>query len=553
MSLAGKLEDLGLGEIFQIVSLSRKTGVLSLNSRGRNGSVFFRKGQIVRASSSTCRQTLGQVLIQKGAITPALLRKALLLQQEQGFRELLGVILVNEFSVSQSVVSDIVREHIEKVVFSLFGWDTGDFSFTPQDDHAAADEIRMDPSQFMLDQGLNPQFLAMESSRLQDLKSDSTLPGSDADSSPDVDPLYGSEPAEPTLPAPSSAFQQPVIVVDDDGPTLKAITGGLSRCGLVVHTAGTSEEALAQVEMLLNSGKSPFLLIDLIMPKMDGSGVLGGIELLERLHDRHKSIRIVVMSDYSHAESENKVHEMGFRFMLKPRRIEIGTPEKLQDFIDRLRDHISCSRHPASHGLQNHYNLGDELRNEMETSDGVQSVSESAGSKAGLSLLRGMLEELNNPDVRGGLHLLILRFASEFFDRAIIFTITDGILSGSGQFGITNGVKNGDELVRAIHFPLDADSIFMDSGKSVRSGVFKPKMTPFDRYLFEFLGGGVPEEVFIGPIVSQSRLIGFLYGDTMPDRRPIVDLEPLSIFLSQAGIAMEKSLLEQRLFEGASA
>lgn len=550
MSLAGKLEDLGLGEIFQIVSLSRKTGVLSLNSRGRNGSVFFRKGQVVRASSSACRQSLGQVLVQKGAIAPALLRKALLLQQEQGFRELLGVILVKNFSVSQAVVSDIVREHIEKVVFSLFDWDEGEFSFTPQDDLASADDIRMDPAQFMLDQGLNPQFLAMESSRLQDQKNDA-VPESDGDYSPEDDQAHIFESVDPTLSVPAAAGQQPVIVVDDDGPTLKAIASGLSERGLIVHPVSSSEEALTQVEMLHSAGKHPLILIDLIMPKMDGSGVLGGIELLERLHDKYKSIRIVVISDYSHVESEKKVHEMGFHFMLKPRRIEIGTPEILQSFIARLCDVSRCLAQPASMGLQNHYNLGDDLRNEMENCDGVPVLHDSATPKAGLSLLRGMLEELNHPDVRGGLHLLILRFASEFFDRAIIFTISDGIISGSGQFGIADGVHNGDELVRALHFPLDADSIFMDSGKTVRSGTFRPKMTPFDTYFFESLGGGFPEEIFVGPIVSQSRLIGYLYGDTMPGKRPIGDLEPLAIFLSQAGIAMEKSLLERQVYEGA--
>ena len=66
MSLEGNLEELGLGEILQIVSLSRKTGVLSLISKGRDGSVFFRHGQVVRAVSSDNQQSLGDVLIQKG-------------------------------------------------------------------------------------------------------------------------------------------------------------------------------------------------------------------------------------------------------------------------------------------------------------------------------------------------------------------------------------------------------------------------------------------------------------------------------------------------------
>lgn len=552
MSLAGKLEDLGLGEIFQIVSLSRKTGVLSLNSRGRNGSVFFRNGLVIRATSSVCRQGLGQVLIQKGAIAPALLRKALLLQQEQGFHELLGVILVKNFSVSQAVVSDIVREYIESVVFSLFDWNEGEFRFTPQDDLAAADDIRMDPAQFVLDQGLNPQFLAMEKSRLQNLENNSADSGVAADHSPDVHPACNSGIPASAASVPVEAGQQPVVVVDDDGPTLKAITSGLCEQGLTVYPVSTSEEALAQVELLHTAGKSPLLLIDLIMPKMDGSGVLGGIELLERLHDKHKSIRVVVMSDYSHAESENKVHEMGCRFLLKPRRIEIGTPELLQDFIVRFRDVSTwCTQADSADQRNHHYNLGDELRDEMEICGEVPVSDDTSRSKAGLSLLRGMLEELNSPDVQGGLNLLILRFASEFFDRAIIFTVNDGIISGSGQFGMAGDSKSGDELVRAIHIPLEADSIFKDAGQALGSAAVKPKMTPFDKYFFELLGGGFPEEVFIGQIVSQSRLIGYVYGDTMPDRRPIGDLEPLAIFLSQAGIAMEKSLLERRMYQGA--
>jgi hypothetical protein len=38
-----------------------------------------------------------------------------------------------------------------------------------------------------------------------------------------------------------------------------------------------------------------------------------------------------------------------------------------------------------------------------------------------------------------------------------------------------------------------------------------------------------------------------LYGDNLPDEKPIGDTESLEIFLSQAGMAMEKALLERRI------
>ena len=168
MSLVGNLEDLGLGEILQIVSLSRKSGILALHSRGREGKIVFRQGQVVRATSSSYQQNLGEVLIQKGVLDVGTLKKALLLQEEAGFSERLGTILITHFNIAAGTIEEVVREQIENVVYSLFAWAEGSFDFELQDSVEVSDAIRMDPLQFMLDQGLNPQFLAMEGSRIID-------------------------------------------------------------------------------------------------------------------------------------------------------------------------------------------------------------------------------------------------------------------------------------------------------------------------------------------------------------------------------------------------
>ena len=553
MSLAGNLEDLGLGEILQIVSLSRKTGVLSLSSRGRNGSVFFHKGQVVSASSSTCQQSLGEMLNQKGVVELAVLRKALAFQQEHGFRERLGAILVKNFSISQEIIEEVVREQIEKVVFSLFGWVEGDFKFKVQDDMDTVDGTTMDPLQFMLDQGLNPQFLAMEGTRILDEKRNSAKAGYVADDSPGVEPDLSFDLVNSvSSTSPVLAVKQPIIVVDDDGPTLRSIADGLAEHGLIVHAMTRSEDTLIKVDTLHRGGVCPVILIDMIMPKMDGSGVLGGIELLELLHNNFKMLHIVVMSDYHHADAEKRVHEMGYHFMLKPRRADIGKPGVLQNFISQFRDHILLDTGSDTSRCLGRYNLGDELRIEMGDDDDESLSKGSLTQDSGFSLLRVMLEELNNPDLQGGVLLLILRFASEFFERAVVLTITDTTISGSGQFGISGGKKSGDERIRAIHFPLEENSIFKDSIKSGRSLICKPGLTSVDKYFFEQLGSEIPEEVFVGPIISQFHVIGFLYGDNLPDKSPIDDIETLAIFLSQAGIAIEKSILERQLHERAT-
>lgn len=552
MSLVGNLEELGLGEILQIVSLSRKTGVLSLSSGGKDGSVFFRHGQVVRAASSTYQQSLGEVLIQKGVVDLAVLRKALALQQENGFSQRLGVILVKNFGISQEIIEEIVREQIENVVFSLFAWGEGTFRFESHDSIETVDGTKMDPLQFMLDQGLNPQVLAMEGTRILDEKrhaAETGFAGADAsDAAADLafDLVDGSGISAP----PRRPVQQQLVIVDDDGPTLRGIADGLANRGFLVHAMTRSEDTLIKVDSLHRSGELPAVLIDLIMPKMDGSGVLGGIELLELLHDNFRDLQLMVMTDYQHAEAEKKIRELGYPFFIKPRRVEIDIPAVMNGFLARIADEMQHSPDAKNSGEpQKRFNLGDELRIEMGEDDDMPLADESPRQSGGFSLLRGMLEELNNPELQGGVLLLVLRFASEFVNRAIVFTINDQVISGFGQFGITGGAISGDERVRSIHFPQEAGSMFDEPLRTGQPCTFSPTPTKVDAHIFEQLGGGIPTEIFIGPLISRSRVIGFLYGDNLPDRKAIGDVEPLAIFLAQAGVSMEKSLLERQLNE----
>ncbi len=46
MSLIGSLEDLGLGDILQIISLSQKSGLLSIRGEGREGTIILQEGLV---------------------------------------------------------------------------------------------------------------------------------------------------------------------------------------------------------------------------------------------------------------------------------------------------------------------------------------------------------------------------------------------------------------------------------------------------------------------------------------------------------------------------
>jgi CheY-like chemotaxis protein len=343
MSLAGNLEDLGLGEIMQLISLSRKTGVLSLTDDGCEGAIVFRQGKVVRASSSAYLLNLGDELVRKGAVDAETLDKALALQKAGGCCELLGVILIKHFKVDQETIEEVVREQIEQVVLSLFSWIKGSFRFKVQGNIDTVDGGMVDPLQFMLSQGLNPQFLAMEGTRLFDEnRYAAELAGSRnaGEEHDDVDIAFdlvdGVAPTEGVRPAAG----QPLVIVDDDEPTLKAMAGQLNDSGYVVHAMTRSEDALIKVDSLYRGGERPIVLVDLVMPRMDGSGVFGGIELLELLHNNFKDISMLVMTDQHHDEAEKKVCDMGYRCIMKPHSNEFGSPETLQSFFSLLKEEL---------------------------------------------------------------------------------------------------------------------------------------------------------------------------------------------------------------------
>ncbi len=570
MSLVGNLEDLGLGEILQIVSLSRKSGSLSLYSRGREGKIIFRHGQVVRASSSSFQQNLGETLVQKGVIDASVLKKAVSIQQKMDFKERLGSILVKQFHIPVEVIEDVVREQIEKVVYSLFAWAEGTFDFELQDSDENLDVTHLDPMQFRLEQGLNPQFLAIEGSRIIDemrhrgeLAPDGEPDGIEPDSSGqdiNVDFAFDliQQPDEysaamdsadvPDVPNVPERECRSVILVDDDPATRDSIEQLLVGREYAVIPFEKSEDALIYMDSVYRAGNRPVLLVDLIMPRMDGSGILGGLELLELVYTNFQDLSVVVMADYNNTDAEKTVAGMGYPFLIKPRKSSLTDVDAMRQFGGRLLMELDrLHRGPGTDDSWDTIDLGEELR--MEMGEELAPSAVPADRSTGISLLRGILEELNNPSLGGGIILLVLRFASEFMNRAVIFIVKRDEVIGLGQFGIDDGSGKANSKVRNIRIPLREESAFHQVVEEQLTVKAAPNGSKWTAYLFDQLGGGIPGEFFLGPIISEGKVVALLYGDNMPEIRNIGDTDTLEIFLSQAGMAMEKALLQRKLKE----
>lgn len=569
MSLVGNLEDLGLGEILQIVSLSRRSGVLSLESRGRRAQIIFRNGQVVRASSTTFQRSMGEVLIRKGVLDLAILKRALEIQADEGHTRLLGCIMIERFGISAEAIEAVVREQIENVVYSLFIWAEGGFEFELQE-VAEWDATSLDPVQFMLRQGLNPQYLAMEGSRIVDERrhresgaEEEQAAGSEGSldlvfnllqeaPAPAMQQTHSRDRLSPVPvsfpePAPGSAATAappglPLVLADDDPPTLEALAALLEQQGYRVYATARSEEAWALVEKLCRDGARPTLLVDLIMPSMDGAGILGGLELMELARDNFPELPLLALSDFPNQEAQRKIRGMGIPLIMKPLRGDLQ--ESLPDFAPQLL--AALSRAVSGAGLaSSQVNIGDELRLEMgeEPAFGAPEI----GQSIGISHLRGMLEELNDSQLSGGIILLVLRFAAEFVNRAVVLLVKKDALQGLGQFGLADGEGSADVRVRNLRVPRGEPSFFAPVLETRSHLKGKVEASRWNSFFLDQLGEARPAEVFVGPIISEGKVVAVLYGDNLPEEKPIGDTDSLEIFLGQAGIAMEKALLQRRL------
>ena len=131
MAIEGPLKELGLHDVFQLLDLSRKTGVLHITSHLRNneGTVYFETGAIVFATIRSNPHRLGDRLVQEGKITPGELEHARAVQQREGGRRRLGQIFVEMEALTPRELERAVQRHIEEVVFELLSWREGVFSF----------------------------------------------------------------------------------------------------------------------------------------------------------------------------------------------------------------------------------------------------------------------------------------------------------------------------------------------------------------------------------------------------------------------------------------
>lgn len=565
MSLVGSLEDLGLGDILQVISLSRKSGVLLLRTDLGNGRIIFRDGLIRGAFREGDSTSLRELVAGSETVPPAELDAA----WEQARAEGVGLdtVLIDRSLSSAEFLEELCRENVEGAVMQMFRWETGEFSFEVRDD--IIDEETFSSS------GVNPQFLALDYTRRADEKAGDKEEDPSCDSlmfdgegefdaaegeplseeaivtieeshSPEepiltAEPMLEPEPlaaveeasdaAPPCTVASESRPPSPVIAIDTDLAVLEWVKQGLSDTFPRVHIFQRSELGISRIRQYLARAEEPLVLLSANAPADPLSGANDCVEIIQRLRAHSRQMPIVLMVEPGEDPLRGRAKES------RPDAIaEKPTPSHLAD--------------PRCLPLRDEYAAG--LRDALVArtsrrcgADVPPSPTESL-SPDSLARLKQVSARIRDPSSRGEVLPHVLHYASETLSRVAMFMIRDDTAQGIAQVGLQKAGGPDQRGLREVTLPHREPAWFRQV-LDRRSPVRAAPTDDGDQRLAVLLGNAIPGEAYVAPIESGEQIVALLYADNLPGDEPIGDTSALEVVLHEAGLALDRAWLERVL------
>ncbi len=159
MALEGTIKDFGLPDIFQLIGLQRKTGILTLKNEKDTVTVTFENGMVVMGDSTAKRleDRLGSVLVKQGKLSRDRLEEAL--QTQKATLQRLGHVLTTQNHITDGDLREALQVQVSQLVFKVFRWRDGEYHFAP------TDSVEYDHEHFS---PLSTDFIIMEGIRMVD-------------------------------------------------------------------------------------------------------------------------------------------------------------------------------------------------------------------------------------------------------------------------------------------------------------------------------------------------------------------------------------------------
>ena len=667
MSLVGSLEDLGLGDILQIVSLSRKSGLLLVHSEQGEGRIVFCDGLVRAAYVKGEPEDLRSLVVEAGFISGEDFDRAAELSSAHGVP--VAESLSECTSLTRESLDSLRREQVERAVFRIFSWVVGEFSFEVRDEIDARD------LEILIPTGINAQYLTMEATRLDDegargsegaesavaedgaaisemddgplfFSGETDSDGSSDFGSPPsaleaVDPndaveldLASAEPEIASMERDSSADaaspeavlafaatrreapeleveqsavapveESPNVALAEDSPAAAPIEErpaaapveesaavapveenptvapveersavapveagsreevpsrpGVAAVSLIsidpnlsslewqklnlapffsrVHIFQNGESGIARIRQYLRRGEIPVVLVSIDLAAEKISGVESLAEFIRRLKLLASSMPVLVVR-YKEAQSGESI-DAADAILTGPDPAALINRKawpKLTEEAERFRTEITGW-------------LKQPVQSPSDSNRAVRSSTTSdATDSENLRTLRAVSERIRDPANHGEVLKLVLKFASERLSRVAMFMVRDEMALGVAQIGLPRGGGPDDAQFREVELPA-ADVEWFKAVLDARTSLCSPVIGDGDRALARRIGDREPAQAYVAPIVSGGRVVALLYGDNLPGEESVGDMSVIEIALHEAGLALERVLLERAL------
>jgi hypothetical protein len=160
--------------------------------------------------------------------------------------------------------------------------------------------------------------------------------------------------------------------------------------------------------------------------------------------------------------------------------------------------------------------------------------------------LDGLVAEIQTPALRGEISGTLMRLAARAMGRGVLFAVRGDALTAIGHFGF-EGSGASSPPPNGLQLPVTEPSVLAEvvQRKETYRGPL-PAGAVNDR-LREALGSAVPGSVVVVPMIMGGKVATIFYGDDLPGHKPMGDIRPLEVLMTEAGLEMERLALEGRI------
>ena len=584
MSLLGRLEDLSLTDIVQIVFLSRRTGVLEIIDDAARHTVLFRHGMVVNASGPE-HVDLVTFLQKRGDIKSEHVQ---MIRQMEDQGVACGTTVVEMNLMTSDRIIDAIRERILGVVTPLLASRDGEFNFILSETMSSVD-MEYEPDVLLKEGGFLPQKIIgmAEGEKIKPLRGlEESLKAGQAlrrgNTSPGTVPvpldlglgLSGApEPALSEAEGPAAAIEEaPFANAAEDGGAPPSTTpkpstskfkvaGGLfevespeaayrnvilferdplvrvaakrafGRKGVKITQFGSLDDVRTAMTDLFRSNSYFVTFLELTSDD-------AAMRVMQLVKHRNPRLPVVIIDREADLRRRHDLLRAGADLYVtrppKERMIPETAQEELALFADEL---VLFAERSFAQWEQVSGNLGPDAGKHFYEMGEKENVDRS------FVVLKQFINELSNPNDIGQVASTILHLSGEYFDRGALFIATDDGFTGLGGFGVTGGGESMDERIKSLRIDRHAPSILSEVAASHEPHHGKIRKTDANVQLIERMGNLLPTEVAALPIMHNEQGIGILYGDNAEHRAPISSMTGLEIFLSQAGYAFGNAVI----------